>query len=188
MKKTLSILVSILFLSSMLVAQEHENHNESEHSEIEGKHKLSFYTGFTHVSAAFYKHETHEESTGKWIPTLGLDYYYKLCSKWSIGILADMELDNYMIRLENELEEERANVLVTNMVAKYNINHHLGVFAGPGVEFEFSESTKKFAVAKFGIEYEVEIAHGWELAPSLTYDWKEEYQTFAYGISFGKRF
>ncbi|WP_111707603.1 hypothetical protein [Lutibacter citreus] len=183
----------ITLLFTMLVgfainAQHHQEESKHSLSEEHGKHKLAVFTGFTHVSAAFYEHETHEESIGKWIPTIGVDYFYTLNEKWNLGTMIDMEFDNYLIKLDNEEEEERANVLVTSFVAKYNINHHLGVILGPGVEFEFSESTKNFFVLKAGVEYEIEISDGWEIAPSLMYDWKEEYKTFSYGFSIGKRF
>ncbi|SDW92277.1 hypothetical protein SAMN05444411_102470 [Lutibacter oricola] len=183
--------ISLLFAmiaSISINAQKH--HEEPKHTKTKehGKHKLAFFTGFTHVSSAFYEHETHEESTGKWVPTIGLDYFYSLNKKWSIGTINDIEFDNYIIKLDNEEEEERVNVLISSVVAKYNINHQLGVFIGPGVEVEFSESTKNFFVVKAGVEYEIEISNGWEIAPSLMYDWKEEYKTFSYGFSIGKRF
>ncbi|MDV7186726.1 DUF481 domain-containing protein [Lutibacter sp. TH_r2] len=178
--------IAMLF-SFVITAQEHHNENTN-FTEEHGKHKLAFYTGFTHITSAFYEHETHEESTGKWVPTIGVDYFYSLNKKWSLGAIVDMEIDNYMIKLADEQEEERLNVLITNAVAKYNINHHLGIFLGPGIEVEFSESTKNFFVIKAGLEYEIEIANGWEIAPSFIYDWKEEYKSYSYGFSIGKRF
>lgn len=184
MKKLILLFIASVLISP-LVAEEHKN--EIHESEL-GKHKLAVYTGFTHISAAFYEHETHEQSTGKWAPTIGLDYFYSLNHKWDVGFIGDMEFDNYVIRLEDESEEERLNVIIASVVAKYKFNHHLGVFLGPGVELEFSESTKNFFVVKFGAEYEIEIADGWEIAPSIMYDWKQQYQSFAYGFSIGKRF
>lgn len=176
-----------MLVSITMAGQEH--HQEKHHATNEhGKHKLAFYTGFTHITSAFYEHETHEESTGKWVPTIGIDYFYSLNNKWSLGSIVDMEIDNYMVKLDNKQEEERLNVLIATAVAKYNINHHLGVILGPGIEIEFSESTKNFFVVKAGVEYEIEIANGWEIAPSFMYDWKEEYKSFSYGFSLGKRF
>lgn len=177
----------VLLVSITITGQEH--HEKSNHiNEAHGKHKLALYTGFTHISSAFYEHETHEESTGKWVPTIGVDYFYNLNKNWSLGAIVDMEIDNYMIKLENTQEEERLNVLIATVVAKYNLNHNLGIILGPGIELEFSESTKNFFVVKAGVEYEIEIANGWEIAPSFMYDWKEEYKSFSYGFSLGKRF
>lgn len=184
MKKLLFVLIAAVF-TSLLFAEEH---GQEVHKTEAGKHLLAVYTGFTHISSAYYEHETHEQSTGKWVPTIGIDYYYALGGKWNIGFIGDMEFDNYIIRLEDGTEEERLNVMVASVVAKYNVNHHLGFIAGPGVEMEFSESTKKFFVVKIGVEYAIEIAKGWEIAPSVVYDWKQEYQTFAYGFSIGKSF
>ena len=176
-----------MLVSIAITGQEHHATNNHLHEE-HGKHKLAFYTGFTHISSAFYEHETHEESTGKWVPTIGVDYFYSLDKKWSLGAIVDMEIDNYMIKLDNTKEEERLNVLIATAVAKYNLNHNLGIILGPGIELEFSESTKNFFVVKAGVEYEIEIANGWEIAPSFMYDWKEEYKSFSYGFSIGKRF
>ncbi|WP_298366805.1 hypothetical protein [uncultured Lutibacter sp.] len=188
MKNSIKILVSLLILVNFTLTA--QNHHETAHIETthHGKHKIALFTGFTHVSSAFYEHETHEESIGKWVPTIGVDYFYSLNDKWSIGTIIDIEFDNYLIKLENESEEERTNVLVSSIVGKYNLNNKLGVFIGPGVETEFSESTKNFFVVKLGVEYEIEIANNWEISPSLMYDWKEEYKTFSYGFSIGKRF
>lgn len=187
MKKLLLLTFTVLY-GSCLLAQEH--HEEADpKSELEnGRHSLAIYTGFTHVSSAFYEHETHVQSTGKWVPTIGVDYFYSLNEKWHIGFIGDMEFDNYYIRLEDESEEERLNVIVASLVAGYKLTHHWFVFAGPGIETEFSESNKNFFVMKFGVSYDVEIANGWAIAPSLMYDYKQEYQTVAYGLSIGKRF
>lgn len=186
MKKLFLILIAAVFVSA-LFAEEH--HQEINHTKPE-KHKqlLAIYTGFTHISSAFYEHETHEQSTGKWVPTIGIDYFYSLTNKWSVGFVGDMEFDNYIIRLEDGTEEERLNVVIASLVAGYKVNHHLGLFGGPGIEMEFSESTKNFFVVKVGVEYEIDIAKGWEIAPNIMYDWKQEYQTFAYGFSIGKKF
>ena len=190
MNKTTQItLLFAMLLSFTISAQEHHQETTHESSAKEhGKHKLALFTGFTHVSSAFYEHETHEESTGKWVPTIGLDYMYSLNNKWSLGAIVDIEFDNYIIKLDNEKEEERLNVVIASIVAKYNLTHHIGVFLGPGVETEFSESTKNFFVMKVGAEYEIEISNGWEISPSLMYDWKDEYKTLSYGFSIGKKF
>lgn len=188
-KITKITLFFVMLVTITISAQEHHQkikHNSS--SNEHGKHKLAIFTGFTHVSSAFYEHETHEESIGKWVATVGIDYMYSFNKKWSIGAIVDMEFDNYMIKLDDEKEEERLNVVITSIVAKYNLTHHIGVFIGPGIETEFSESTKNFFVMKVGAEYEIEISNGWEISPSLMYDWKEEYKTFSYGFSIGKRF
>ncbi|MBK3518628.1 hypothetical protein [Carboxylicivirga marina] len=167
---------------------EHHAQNQHEHAP-HGKHKLSVYTGFTHIPSAFYEHETHEESTGKWVPTIGIDYFYSLSHKWELGIIGDMELDEYYIESDSFEELARNNVVVLSAVGKYKPTHRIGLIAGPGVEWEMGEKdTKTFFVLKTGIEFEVAIEKGWELTPVFTYDLKEEYSAYAFGITIGKRF
>ncbi len=187
-KIKLAISALCLMLVTAAMAQHHEIH-EPTHEE-HGKHKVAFYAGFTHVSAAFYEHETHQESTGKWIPTLGLEYYYTLSHSFDIGLVADMELDKYYIHTEDHNNLMRNNIVIAAAVARYKPAKHLGLFAGPGFETEFigEEESKSFMVLKAGIDYEVEIENGWELTPIFSYDFKEHYSSYSFGISLGKRF
>lgn len=186
---TITLLILATLFSCDITAQ--ESHSD-EHSAGHGKNKISIFTGFTHIPDAFYSHETHEESTGKWVPTLGVDYWYTSSDRFDFGAIVDIELDQYFINVEEEHETikelERNNVVIVAAVAKYKPCHRLGIFAGPGVEFEFAEETKEFFVLKAGVEYEVEISHGWEITPSLSFDFKEEYSAYSYGFSIGKRF
>lgn len=192
MKKLIKIVLVLILLTSVSLQAQTEHHESTEHTTetVHGKNKIAFFTGFTHVSSAFYEHETHEESTGKWVPTIGIEYSYKLNEKFTVGAIIDLEMDNYLIKLEdeNEKELERENVFVATVVGLYKITDYLGVYIGPGIETEFSESSKNFFVIKSGIEYEIEITNNWEITPSLSYDWKNEYSTFSYGFSIGKRF
>lgn len=193
--KQVFILVLTCF-SFISMAQHHEEDRHSseatEHSteeHVHGKHKLSLYTGFTHVPSAFYEHETHEQSTGKWVPTIGIDYYYTLNKKWDFGAIIDVELDEYYIQTDNHDDLERNNIVVLAAVAKYKPFHRFGIFAGPGVEWEFKQNnTERFWVIKAGFEYEVAIEKGWEITPAFSFDFKQEYSAYAYGLSIGKRF
>ncbi|MCT4648522.1 MAG: hypothetical protein N4A74_26275 [Carboxylicivirga sp.] len=195
MKQLFILAFSMLWLGAM--AQHHDNNEHTAHNSghahqtsTHGKHKLSLYTGFTHIPSAFYEHEIHEESTGKWVPTIGVDYYYSLNKNWELGLLGDVELDEYYIKTSNHDELERNNVVVLAAVGKYKPTHRLGFLAGPGMEWEFNENkdTKSFFVLKMGIEYEVAIEKGWELTSIFSYDFKEEYSAYGFGISIGKRF
>lgn len=189
MKKVFKISICFVFFVNLTLVAQNE-HDESTHhrSSEHGKNKLALFTGFTHVSAAFYEHETNEESTGKWVPTIGVDYIRSISKKFLIGAIVDMEFDNYIIELNNEKEEERLNVLVATVIGVYKITDHFGVFIGPGIETEFSKSGKNFFVVKAGLEYEIEITNHWEITPSITYDWKNDYNSFSYGFSIGKWF
>lgn len=195
MKQLFILAFSMLSLGTL--AQHHDNTehiattaNHSEQHSAHGKHKLSLYTGFTHIPSAFYEHETHEESTGKWVPTIGLDYYYSLNKQWELGLIGDIELDQYYIKTSDHDELERNNVVVIAAVGKFKPTRRIGVIAGPGIEWEFNnhKDTKSFFVLKMGIEYEVAIEKGWELTPMFSYDFKEEYSAYGFGITIGKRF
>lgn len=201
---TLSIALAIALVAQAQHHAEEASHTEESHAVVHhsddahtdhgheivhhGKHKLALYGGFTHIDAAFYEHETQEQSTGKWVPTLGIDYFYALNDKFDVGFIGDIELDGYYIKHEDSNDLERNNVLVLTPVGKYKATHALGFVLGGGVEIEFSSHVKYLAVIKAAIEYEVPISNGWEFAPSVAYDYKKEYSTLAFGMSFGKRF
>lgn len=196
----IKIILITLFCSLTTVFVSAQHQEETHHSAVvseshhdaevhhHGKHKLALYGGFTHVDAAFYKHETAEEATGKWVPTLGLDYFYTLNDKFDIGFIGDVELDSYYIKHNDESDLERSNVLVLTPVVKYKLTHAIGLVLGGGVEIEFASEVKYLAVVKAAVEYEVPITNGWEFTPSIAFDYKEEYSTVALGLSLGKRF
>ena len=209
-KKSLLVAVSAFLFCCAMTAQhtsettDHSSHDHQgavEHHSEHGKHKIAVYVGFTHVPAAYYEHETHEESIGKWVPTIGAEYYRTLNSKFDVGFIGDVELDSYLIPYADEVsventEEEveggltRTNVVVLAAVLRYKPIEHLGIFFGPGFETEFTEHSGPltFWVAKFGVDYEVEISKGWELTPTFSFDLKEHYSSCAFGMSLGKRF
>lgn len=192
----------VLLLSAGVATAQHSetDHHHStteanahavEHHAEHGKNKVALYLGFTHIPSAYYEHETQEESIGKWVPTLGAEYYRTISPMFDLGLVADVELDSYLVESEDERELSRANVVVLSAVARYKPIPRLGIFAGPGFETEFSseeEEIETLWVVKFGVDYEVEIAHGWELTPTLSYDLKQHYSSVAFGMSFGKRF
>lgn len=185
--------LTTVFISAQHHEESHESTQVHESQNLpdeqhHGKHKIAIYGGFTHVDAAFYEHETSEESTGKWVPTLGIDYFYALNDKFHLAFIGDIELDSYYIKHGDESDLERSNVLVLTPMGIYKLTHNIGLGLGAGVEIEFASHVKYLAVIKAGIEYEVPITKGWELTPSFTFDYKEEYSTFAFGMSLGKRF
>ncbi len=187
-----SIGLILLALSQLCWAQhdhDHEQLNKAQHENHHGKHSLSLFYGFTHVPSAFYEHETHEESTGKWVPTVGVDYGYLFNKKWGLLVMADVELDEYYIKTSDHEELERNNVVILAATGRYMLTKRLGLFAGPGYEWEFkNHHSESFFVFKAGIAYDVEIENGWEMAPVFSYDFKEQYSSYAFGLTVGKRF
>lgn len=186
----ISIALVILGMAQLCWAQhDDEHHHDATHETQHGKHSIALFTGFTHVPSAFYEHETHEESTGKWVPTLGLEYGYSFSKRWGLFLLGDVELDKYYIKTSEHDELERNNVVILAAAARYKLTKRIAIFAGPGYEWEFqSKHSVSFFVFKTGIAYDVEIENGWELAPAFSFDFKEQYSSYAFGIAIGKRF
>ncbi|MDC1106383.1 hypothetical protein OAT16_06725 [Prolixibacteraceae bacterium] len=188
--KVLTLLVCLVM---SLVGKAEGDHGHPH--EVEGRHSLSLYTGFTHNAGAYFSKETKEKSTGRWVPTVGLDYFYTMNHKWDIGTIADLELEEYYVNGEHhEREYERTNAVAFIAVGKYKPIEGLGIIFGPGVEFEFKKNieTETLFVAKIGVEYEVHIKNGWAIAPSLIYDYKYskdlKFSAYSYGFSIGKKF
>ncbi|BDC98411.1 hypothetical protein [Persicobacter psychrovividus] len=183
----IALVVASLGVAGQAVAQ--ENHHEEENSLL---NSLNIYTGFTFIPKKHYVEAEGLDNTGNWVPAIGLDYFRKLSERWSVGFTGDVELDQYSVRPENstEAEEEvrRENVMILGVVGKYEFLKGLSVFAGPGYEHAFAEEDENFFVIKTGLEYEIEFGDGWQITPSVTYDYKDVYQTISYGFSVGKRF
>ena len=171
MEKYLSILFLLCFLSVNTFAQEHEQ---------EKKNLLAFSLGYTYIpKGSIYD---AEEATGVFVPSLGLDYFRRLHPRWEIGIMADVELGEYVF-FEKELNRENA-ILLAAMVS-YNITRHINFFAGGGMEFE---KHKNLGVIRLGGEYVFKLPKTWVISPGFFFDFKEGIDTWSLNLSFGKEF
>lgn len=122
------------------------------------------------------------------VPSWGLDLEYWFGRKWGVGLHSDIELESFVIIRQGVEEEEleRIRPVVITLDALYNPWKGLILQLGPGIEFE---RTENFAVVRAGVEYEVEIGHGWDLAPTFFYDSRfDEYHTWTFALPVGKRF
>ena len=122
------------------------------------------------------------EANGFFVPTIGLDYLYKISPRWEVGTMMDFELDNYLV-VDQELERE--NAFIITAVGLYRLLPHLSIFAGAGVEFEHN---KNLAIFRVGIDCPFQLGKRWVLVPSFAYDLKEDYNTWSLKVSFGKEF
>jgi hypothetical protein len=163
-------------------SDENTGHNEVQHTH--NKHIVAFYAAFTHIPGAFYESETNERRSGKFVPTLGLDYYYHFAPKWATGIMADFEFDDYYV---NRGEEEliRDNIWVAALVTKYKAHKYIDFFAGPGYEMErkkgnTDQESISFWLIRAGVEFAVPIENNWYMGTSFLYDFKEEYHSFSF--------
>ena len=158
--------------------QKHEQHaHEGEHS----KYKLALATGYTHIPSAF---EDGKEEEDVFVPSIGLDFFYFINEKWSLGVVADLELAEYLVDFGREnLDRERAFILA--ILSGYELAPGWAVLTGAGMEFE---KHKNLLVVRLGTEYEFHLGQGWNLGPSLFFDFKEEFSTWTLGVMVGKRF
>ena len=171
MKNTYFMVLILMFLSSFTFAQEEEK---------EPKHIITAALGYTFIPSGA-PSGSHEEE-GAFVPSIGLDYFYRLGSKWEIGIMSDLELGEYVL-IQKELNRENAFLLAA--VASYSLTKSLNVFAGGGMEFEKHHN---LGVIRLGTEYAFKLKKGWVLAPGLLFDFKEGTDTWSLSIAFGKEF
>jgi hypothetical protein len=149
------------------------------------KTELGFVVEATFVpegSSTEHSEETNDDSKGRVVPTIGLEYTRTLSNHWDVGFSAELELDSYII-VDNELNRENPLILVA--FAIYRIVGSWFVYGGGGVELE---KHKNLAVIRLGTEYEFILSNGWDIAPTLTFDHKIDLNSIALGVSIGKRF
>ncbi|OHX66369.1 hypothetical protein [Flammeovirga pacifica] len=189
-----SILISLLILVQLpSYAQHYSSNNTSleHHKEEKGKSKIAFYMGYTAIPQAI----NHDVLI---VPTIGFDYTYRLNNKFSIGLVNDLEMAQYVVEVEGNQELhhgeeaketevlEREFAYVGAVVLFYSPIEGWNIGIGPGIELE---KNKNLMVGKVLLEKEFELPGEWEIAPTLQYDIKEDvYDSWSLGLTFGKRF
>jgi hypothetical protein len=171
----------IIFFICLLSIISASAQEETEERNQEKRQTLAFVFGYTHIPAAT-KDGKKEEAV--FVPTIGLDYFYLLNEKWTVGGVFDMELSRYEVAFEDD-EITREIAIVLGALVGYEVLPHWGILAGPGIEFE---KNKNLFVFRLTTEYTFEIGDDWGLFPSFTYDFKKEYSSYAIGIGIKKRF
>jgi len=157
-------------------AEEREMENESE----EFRHFISLSFGYTYIPGGAEVDAT--EADGFLVPSVGLDYMYKVAPRWEIGIMMDVELDHYLV-VDQELERENAFIAV--IVGLYKVTPRFSLFAGGGIEVEHHGN---LAVFRIGADTPIPLGREWVLAPTLIFDFKEGYDTWSLAVSIGKEF
>ena len=174
------LLIFLLVGFGYSIYAQHHEHDEAHHEDFM-KHRIGFEIGSTYIPNGF-KSEKGDQNI--YMPTLGLEYFYRFSHKWSAGGMADLELGQYLIPFgQDELSRDKAFIFA--VVGKYEIIPLWSVFAGPGIEIEHH---KNFPVFRLGSDYEFLLGKGWDLSPTLSYDYKEEYSSWSLMLSFGKKF
>jgi len=172
------ILLIAIFLGSVnfisLLSQEHLAEEDSEHQKIR-HHWINLFTGYTLINEAVSEDGTEINI----VPTLGIDYEYKLNHRMSLAWVNEFELSTYAVETDQSEELERSFAIVSALVFSYDIFPFWGVFAGPGYEFEENES---FYTTKLGTEFMKEFDSGWVIALSLSIDIKEVNTSPSFGV------
>jgi hypothetical protein len=179
------ILISLVSFCFALTgfAQEHQGesgeHATSTHDFLH--HRLSAGFGYTFVPKGA---DESTEEEGIFVPTLSVEYFYKFSHTWSAGLMVDLELSTYVIPfLDDFLERDKA--IIIGVVGLYEPIIYWGIFAGVGMEIE---SHHNFAVIRAGTDYEFQLGNNWDISPSLSFDFKEEYNSWALMVGVGKHF
>ena len=169
------ILLSVM-LPIIAIGQEGPHETQEKHK----KHLVSVSVGSAFIPLA--TNIGNAEARGLFAPTVGLDYFYRFHSTWEIGVRTNLELDHYVI-VDNQLERE--NALMFTLLGKYNITNYWSVFAGGGIELEQHDN---LAVLRAGLQYAILLKKNWVITPRFYLDFKENFDTWSFTVSFGKSF
>jgi len=155
---------------------------EEDIHEQEKRHRVSLMISHTHIPKGV---PSVDNGGAVIVPSWGLTYNYRI-KKWSIGIHTDMEIATYIIEDANGNQIERSRPIIVSLLGGYNIWKGIELAVGFGREFEENHN---FWVYRFGIEYNIEIGHQWDIAPALMFDIKENlYDSWTLGVVVGKKF
>lgn len=119
------------------------------------------------------------------VPAWGLNYDYWISPKIGLGVHNSLLLQQFKIEKTQEqtIVERSFPVTVTGEVLVKPLKNVI-VSIGAGREFESHES---YTVVNTGLEYGVELQHGWELGLTLLYDYKiDAYDSWMLGVGFSK--
>ncbi len=176
MRRWIVVAVMLVFISAPLAAQEHEEHEPLK------RHQKALFTGYTWVP----KGDPHEgDSKGTVVAaTIGIDYSFWISHKFGVGLYNDFELTSYVVETSEGTSLPREYAYVGAAVGIYEAARGLELYAGPGVELEKHEN---FYVLKVGAEYAFAVAQGWATGVAFGYDFKDEYDSGALGISVARR-
>ena len=82
-KASMLALIIVFFSYSRMFAQEEANTHSEE------KHLIALSLGYTHIPKGGEAH--HAEATGVFVPSIGLDYFFRIHQRWEIGVMAELD-------------------------------------------------------------------------------------------------
>jgi hypothetical protein len=180
MRKAWSLLIIGLLSTTGLFAQHHAPVADELGTELDWPHfRAAIVLGHTLIPVE----QTQDHI---FIPSWGLDIEYWNSPHWGLGLHADIEIESFIILAEDGEEIERINPVVLTLDALHRLPSGLVFVVGPGVELERSRA---YALFRLGLEYEIELPHHYDLAPTVFYDHRfDGYTTWSIGLGVGKRF
>ena len=180
--KNITLFIALICLMSGTIFAQHDHHNHPEGEEVKlPPFRIALLLGHTLIP------EQHAQENF-FIPSWGLDIEYWFSNKIGLGVHNDLELETFIILDEGgEMDEiERVSPLVMTLDLLYKPWRGLVLQLGPGIEIEKDES---YSLFRTGIEYEIEINHHWDLAPTVFYDSRfDGYHTWSIALGVGRRF
>jgi len=159
---------------------------EREEGETEKKHRIAVIIGHAHVPEGIDK-----AGNKQWLvlPTWGLDYDYRITSRWAVGVHTDIIVENFELEEhfgEEQAVLERSRPLATTLVVTFKPGQHLTYILGGGAEIAPEET---FGLIRLGLEYGWELPEEWELGISLMNDFKiNAYNSWVLGLGVSKFF
>lgn len=175
MKKSTLIILFALTAFNTMTAQEH---TKEEHTSGKGL-RIAAVIGHTYINS--------DGADGNlYIPSFGLDIDYWFNHKWGIGFHNDVEIENFVVVINDTEEIKRVNPLVFTIDALYHLGNGFVISIGPGVEMEKNES---FFLGRVGLEYEYNIGHTFYIMPTIFHDQRfDGFSTTTIGIGVGHFF
>ncbi|MGD9328373.1 MAG: hypothetical protein PVH48_05340 [Cyclobacteriaceae bacterium] len=179
------VLVSILFLSTSIVAnaQEVTEHIKKEKHINCKRHNIFLLWGNTLVPAA----KTAEgENSVMLFPSWGINYEYKIKHNYGLALMNEFEMQSYAVEHDAHADIEREYPIITSIVFVYEPVKHLSLFAGPGIEFERSHN---FSIIKAGAAVTFALPKYYGIALEFSYERKNKtYDAWTFGLLIGKGF
>ena len=127
----------------------------------DGRNEIAIFIGIT-------------DAAGDPGPSLGLDYEYRFSRLFGLGGT-----------IEWTGADLRDGLVVVSF--DWHVWKEMKVFIAPGVEIGTRDGSDLFVV-RIGIEYGFDIGKGWEIAPSLNFDFTNEDTAVVVGAAFGTKF
>ena len=166
------ILPLILLFTMVNMAAQQEN-------ELNQKHMLGANFGFTFVPMG--SRTGTSDARGVFTKTVGIDYFYHFHPRWGAGFMGAYEIDHYVVT-DDQVEVE--NAVILTLVGMFSATRHLDFFLGGGIVVEQNDN---LAVLRLGTQYSIDVGKHWALVPKLHFDFKENYNTWSFAVSFARK-